>query len=100
MIRRASRRDILRFGAATLAAPALARCAAGRSPYMGRWRWDSLVGGSPATSRPWSSSRDSRAGSSRPSATLVGVISQPSSSRALILPELPKVRPRSKIDWP
>jgi hypothetical protein len=40
------------------------------------------------------------AGSSRPRLTLVGVITQPSPTRALRLPELPKVSPRSNSDLP
>ena len=51
-----------------------------RSRYIARCRKLSLVGASPATCLPVSSSFDSRAGSSAPSETLVGVISQPSSS--------------------
>ena len=72
----------------------------GRCRYMAMCRKDSLVGGSPETSLPLASSRASRAGSRRSNATLVGVISQPSSNRALMLPELPKVRPRPKMDLP
>src|SRR6266487_1432620 len=67
---------------------------------MTRCRKLSLVGGSPTTTRPLSSSFHSRAGSSRPKEKLVGVISQPSSTRTLILPEEPAVSPRSKIEAP
>ena len=67
---------------------------------MTRCRKLSLVGASPETSRPSWSSFDSRAGSSRPSEALVGVISQPSSVRTLMLPDDPAVSPRSKIDAP
>ena len=67
---------------------------------MTRCRKLSLVGGSPATSRPSRSSFDNRAGSSRPSEEPVGVISHPSSMRRLIFPEEPAVRPRAKIEAP
>src|ERR1700736_2377795 len=61
----------------------------------------SLVGASPESSRPWASSRDSRAGSSEPSEALVGVTSQPpSSSFTLILPDEPGVSPRSNSERP
>ena len=74
--------------------------ASGRSSYMARCRNDSLDGASPAMCRPAASSLDRRAGSSRPSEALVGVNSQPSSSRTLMLPLLPAVSPRSKSERP
>src|SRR5215510_6157109 len=61
----------------------------------------SLVGASPDTSRPSGPSRDSRAGSRKPSEALVGVTSQPpSSSFTLMLPEEPGVSPRSNSERP
>ena len=51
-------------------------------------------------SLPFQSSFESRAGSSRPRLEPVGVSSQPSSQRALMLPVEPCVRPRSKIERP
>src|SRR5258705_5427905 len=74
--------------------------AAGRSAYMDRCRKDSLVCFSPDCRWPFASTFDRVAGSSRPRQELVGVISQPSSRRTLILPELPTVSPRSNIDLP
>src|SRR5258706_374427 len=74
--------------------------AAGRSAYMDRCRTDSLVCFSPDCRWPFASTFDRVAGSSRPRQELVGVISQPSSRRTLILPELPTVSPRSNIDLP
>src|SRR5258706_15946894 len=76
-------------------APAVGRC-----PYTQRCRKDSLVCLSPESRLPFASTLDSVAGSSRPRQELVGVISQPSSVRTLILPELPTVSPRSNIDLP
>src|ERR1700757_2560923 len=67
---------------------------------MTRCKKLSLVGGSPEMSLPSWSSFESRAGSRRPREEPVGVISQPSSVLALILPEDPAVRPRTKIDAP
>src|SRR5882724_11686906 len=74
--------------------------ASGRCPYTERCRKDSLVCLSPESRLPFASTLDNVAGSSRPRQELVGVISQPSSVRTLILPELPAVRPRSNIDLP
>ena len=67
---------------------------------MARCRNDSFDGASPATCRPAGSSLDRRAGSSRPSEALVGVNSQPPSTRTLMLPLLPAVSPRSKRERP
>src|SRR5262249_9123997 len=61
----------------------------------------SLVGASPEISLPEASSRDSFAGSRKPSEALVGVTSHPpSSSLALILPDDPGVSPRSNRERP
>src|ERR1700760_2524228 len=61
----------------------------------------SLVGASPETSLPSGDSRDSFAGSRKPSEALVGVTSQPpSSSLTLILPDEPGVSPRSNSERP
>src|SRR5262245_40463400 len=60
----------------------------------------SLVGASPATCLPLSSSLERLAGSSRPKEILVGVISQPPSIRMERLPALPKESPRSNIERP
>src|SRR3546814_2202510 len=65
-----------------------------RASYMARCKNASLDGGSPASSVPLSSIFESRAGSSVPRQLLVGVSSQPSSVRTLILPLLPAVKPR------
>src|SRR4026209_2758596 len=72
----------------------------GRCSYTDRCKKASFVGLPPETGLPSVSSLESAAGSSRPRQELVGVISQPSSTRALILPELPGVSPRSNIDLP
>src|SRR5205814_8761691 len=58
------------------------------------------VGLPPETRLPFGSTLEIVAGSSRPRQELVGVISQPSSTRTLILPELPGVSPRSNMDLP
>jgi hypothetical protein len=71
-----------------------------RSSYMARCRNASFEGGSPAIRAPFQSSLAIRAGSRLPSEALVGVSSQPPSRRTLILPLLPAVKPRSKIDRP
>ena len=62
---------------------------AARSWYIARCRKLSLDGASPETSLPFQSSFDSRAGSSRPRLEPVGVSSQPSAQRALMLPVEP-----------
>ena len=49
-------------------------------------------------SLPLASSFASRAGSRRPSETFVGVMSQPSLSRALMFPALPKLNLRANSD--
>src|SRR5215813_5276694 len=72
----------------------------GRSEYIDRCRNASLVGLSPETALPLLSTLDSVAGSSRPRQEFVGVIRKPPSTRTLMLPELPAVKPRSKIDLP
>src|ERR1700685_4809679 len=60
-----------------------------------------LLGGTQERGRPAASSRDSRAGSRKPSEALVGVTSQPpSSSLTEILPEEPGVRPRANSERP
>jgi len=63
-------------------------------------RFEHSYGLSPEIVLPSSSTLDSRAGSSRPRQALVGVMIQASSTRALMLPELPAVRPRSNMDFP
>src|SRR3546814_786775 len=68
--------------------------AADLSLYMARCRKASLEGGAPESSVPLSSSFDRLAGSSPPRELLVGVSSQPSSTRTLMLPLLPVVRTR------
>ena len=68
--------------------------------YIALCRNSSLDGGSPPMWRPSGASLEMRAGSRRPKQALVGVKSQPSSSCTLMLPELPAVMPRSKIDLP
>src|SRR5258706_14625798 len=76
-------------------APADARCS-----YNERCRKASLVGLPPEIRLPFASTLEIVAGSSLPRQELVGVISQPSATRALILPELPGVSPRSNMDLP
>src|SRR5216117_575827 len=76
-------------------APADARCS-----YTERCRKASLVGLPPEIRLPFASTLEIVAGLSRPRQELVGVISQPSSTRALMLPELPGVSPRSNMDLP
>src|ERR1700733_9769285 len=75
--------------------------AGARVSYSALCSGTSLVGASPDRSPPAASSRDSRAGSRKPSEALVGVTSQPpSSSLTEILPEEPGVRPRSNSERP
>src|SRR5258708_38146083 len=76
-------------------APADARCS-----YTERCRKASLVGLPPEIGLPFAPTLEIIAGSSRPRQELVGVINQPSSTRALMLPELPGVSPRSNMDLP
>src|SRR6266850_2309014 len=71
-----------------------------RRSYTERCRKASLVGLPPDIRLPFASTLERVAGSSRPRQELVGVISQPSSTRALMLPELPGVSPRSNMDLP
>src|SRR6187455_233229 len=67
---------------------------------MARCRKASFEGALPEISLPFQSSLDRRAGSSLPRLDPVGVSSQPSAQRTLMLPVDPCVRPRSKIDLP
>src|SRR4029077_16103370 len=67
---------------------------------MARCRKFSFDGGSPERCLPFQSSLESRDGSSLPRLEPVGVNSQPSSQRALMLPVEPCVKPRSKMDLP
>src|SRR5580704_2693069 len=67
----------------------------GRTSKTERCSSASLVGGSPATCLPERSILESWPGESSPSEELVGVISQPSATRALILPDVPGQRPRA-----
>src|SRR5688572_30702676 len=67
---------------------------------MARCRKDSFVGAPPEISFPSAPRREREPGSRSPDDELVGVISQPSSTLTLILPEVPAVSPRSKIDLP
>src|SRR5437867_34153 len=71
-----------------------------RSRYIARCSEASFEPGSPEMRLPFQSSLASRAGSSLPKHALVGVSSQPSSRRTLMLPLLPAVNTRSKSDLP